>query len=59
MCPVCDEFGLDGMYPQVVDHLVFVEINGWSASFEAFMGRFAARFPQVEPRRQMRRMCED
>ncbi|WP_083472547.1 IS701 family transposase [Kibdelosporangium phytohabitans] len=28
--------------------------TGWSASFEAFMGRFAARFPRVESRRQMR-----
>jgi len=26
----------------------------WSASFEAFCGRFAARFPRVESRRQMR-----
>jgi SRSO17 transposase len=26
----------------------------WSASFDAFCGRFAARFPRVESRRQMR-----
>jgi SRSO17 transposase len=26
----------------------------WPASFEAFVGRFAARFPRVESRRQMR-----
>ena len=25
----------------------------WSAGFEAFAGRFAGRFPRVEPRRQM------
>lgn len=25
----------------------------WSAGFEAFVGRFAGRFPRVEPRRQM------
>lgn len=29
-------------------------VNGWSASFEAFVGRFAGRFPRVESRRQMR-----
>ncbi|WP_158853144.1 IS701 family transposase [Saccharothrix deserti] len=29
-------------------------VAGWSASFEAFVGRFAARFPRVESRRQMR-----
>jgi SRSO17 transposase len=29
-------------------------VSGWSASFEAFVGRFAARFPRVESRRQMR-----
>jgi SRSO17 transposase len=29
-------------------------VNGWSAGFEAFVGRFAARFPRVESRRQMR-----
>ena len=34
--------------------LVLVEtVVGWSASFEAFCGRFAARFPRVESRRQM------
>jgi SRSO17 transposase len=27
---------------------------GWSAGFTAFVGRFAARFPRVESRRQMR-----
>ncbi|MGW4720969.1 IS701 family transposase [Nocardia sp. NPDC004260] len=27
---------------------------GWSAGFEAFVGRFAARFPRFESRRQMR-----
>ncbi|WP_435876000.1 IS701 family transposase [Saccharopolyspora shandongensis] len=27
---------------------------GWSAGFEAFIGRFAARFPRVESRRRMR-----
>ena len=26
----------------------------WSAGFETFCGRFAARFPRVESRRQMR-----
>lgn len=29
-------------------------VSGWSASFEAFVGRFAGRFPRVESRRQMR-----
>lgn len=28
-------------------------VAGWSAGFEAFCGRFAARFARVEPRRQM------
>jgi SRSO17 transposase len=28
-------------------------VAGWSASFTAFVGRFAARFGRVEPRRQM------
>ncbi|MGW4720949.1 IS701 family transposase [Nocardia sp. NPDC004260] len=29
-------------------------VAGWSAGFEAFVGRFAHRFPRVESRRQMR-----
>ena len=29
-------------------------VREWSAGFEAFCGRFAARFPRVESRRQMR-----
>lgn len=29
-------------------------VVGWSAGFTAFVGRFAARFPRVESRRQMR-----
>lgn len=29
-------------------------VAGWSASFDAFVGRFAGRFPRVESRRQMR-----
>ncbi|WP_329262569.1 IS701 family transposase [Actinoallomurus sp. NBC_01490] len=29
-------------------------VAGWSAGFTAFVGRFAARFPRVESRRQMR-----
>jgi SRSO17 transposase len=34
--------------------LVLIEtVVEWSASFEAFCGRFAARFPRVESRRQM------
>lgn len=35
--------------------LVLVEtVVEWSAGFDAFCGRFAARFPRVESRRQMR-----
>lgn len=39
----------------VVDLGVMVEmVRGWSAGFEAFLGRFAGRFPRVESRRRMR-----
>ncbi|MCO1580437.1 IS701 family transposase [Crossiella sp. SN42] len=29
-------------------------VAGWSAAFDAFLGRFAGRFPRVESRRRMR-----